>query len=66
MKAEEFYRLNKSGKNIENEYFIAMDKVSLYKLMNAYALHKHREWKSEESQDLIDEKVNQMTIIENN
>ena len=40
MKAEEFYRLNKYGKRMENDYFIAMDKQSLFRLMDAYAKMK--------------------------
>ena len=40
MKAEEFYRLNKYGKCIENEYFIAMQKPALFSMMEAYARMK--------------------------
>ena len=43
MKAEEFYRLNKYGKRMENEYFIAMDKTSFFEMMEAYALYKNIE-----------------------
>ena len=43
MKAEEFYRLNNYGKRMENEYFIAMDKQSLFRMMDAYAKMKHEE-----------------------
>lgn len=42
MKAEEFYRLNKYGKRMENEYFIAMEKASLFQLMEAYAKMKRK------------------------
>jgi hypothetical protein len=40
MNAEDFYRLNKFGKRMENEYFIAMDKKSLFRMMEAYAKMK--------------------------
>ena len=46
MGAEEFYRLNKYGKRMENEYFIAMDKQSLFRLMEAYAKIKRDENKN--------------------
>ena len=43
MKAEEFFRTRKSGRRIENEYFIAMDKDSFFKMMEAYAFFKNKE-----------------------
>lgn len=43
MTAEEFYRTKKSGRRIENEYFIAMDKESLFKMMESYVQYKREE-----------------------
>jgi hypothetical protein len=40
MTAEEFFRNRKEGRKLENEYFIAMDKASFFKLMEAYASYK--------------------------
>jgi hypothetical protein len=45
MSAEEFFRKRKQGRKLENEYFIAMDKASFFKLMEAYASHKKNEMK---------------------
>jgi hypothetical protein len=37
MNAEDFYKMYKKGKRMENEYFIAVDKVTLFEMMEAYA-----------------------------
>lgn len=37
MTAEEFYKLYKKGKKMENEYFIAVDKKTLFEMMEAFA-----------------------------
>ena len=42
MKAEEFYKSRSSGRKIENEFFIAMDKASFFKMMEAYAIFKSK------------------------
>lgn len=41
MNAEDFYKMYKKGKRMENEYFIALDKVSLFEMMEAYAEMKN-------------------------
>lgn len=40
MSAEEFFRMRKEGRKLENEYFIAMDKTSFFQLMEEYAAYK--------------------------
>jgi len=42
MNAEDFYKMYKKGKRMENEYFIAVDKASLFEMMEAYAETKLR------------------------
>ena len=42
MKAEDFYKLFKRGKRMENEYFIAVDKETLFQMMEAFAEMKIR------------------------
>jgi len=42
MNAEDFYKMYKKGKRMENEYFIAVDKASLFEMMEAYAEIKLR------------------------
>ena len=65
MKAEEFYRLNKFGKRMENEYFIAMDKESLFRLMEAYAKMKLDE-NTNTNVRLRDNKINYSKILKHN
>ena len=43
MKAEEFFRKRETGRRIENEYFIAMDKTSFFEMMESYANYKSKE-----------------------
>lgn len=40
MSAEEYFRMTKEGRRLENEYFIAMDKASFFQLMEEYASYK--------------------------
>jgi hypothetical protein len=42
MNAEDFYKMFKKGKRMENEYFIAVDKATLFEMMEAYAEMKIR------------------------
>ena len=65
MKAEEFYRLNKYGKRMENEYFIAMDKQSLFRLMEAYAKMKVDE-NTNVKIGLREQKMNYSKILKHN
>ena len=41
MKAEQFYKMHKRKNTMENEYFIAMDKLSFFKMMEDFANHKN-------------------------
>lgn len=41
MNAKDFYKMYKKGKRMENEYFIAVDKQSLFEMMEAYAEMKN-------------------------
>lgn len=43
MTAEEYFREKKGGRRMENEYFIAIDKESLFKMMESFALYKMNE-----------------------
>jgi hypothetical protein len=43
MTAEEFFRLRNEGRKLENEYFIAMDKNSFFKLMEDFAIYKNND-----------------------
>jgi len=43
MKAEDFFRNRQTGRRIENEYFIAMDKASFFQMMESYANYKSQE-----------------------
>jgi len=66
MNAEEFFRIQKDGKKMENEYFLAMEKDSFFRMMEEYANLKCKEQKMNDSLQVFEKRYNQYSVLEHN
>ena len=66
MSAEEFFRMKKDGRKMENEYFIAMEKTSFFRMMEEYANLKNKEELGVKTPISYVEKSNQLSVLKNN
>jgi hypothetical protein len=66
MSAEEFFRMQKDGKKMENEYFLAMEKDSFFRMMEEYAVLKCKEQRINASILVFENEYNQYPVLEHN
>ena len=66
MNAEEFFRIQKDGKKMENEYFLAMEKDSFFRMMEEYANLKCKEQKVNNSLQVFEKRYNEYSVLEHN
>jgi hypothetical protein len=67
VKAEDFYKLYKRGKRMENEYFIAVDKETLFEMMEAFAEMKIRSIESGNiPKSVISDEKNTYKVLKHN
>ena len=66
MNAEEFFRMKKDGRKMENEYFIAMEKTSFFRMMEEYANLKCKEEIGIKTPISYAGQFNQLSVLKNN
>lgn len=66
MNAEEFFRMIKDKRKMENEYFIAMEKNSFFTMMESYAELKLKEHNINTSPQVFKTEYKPYVVVENN